>query len=64
LVPVAWLLAKFVGSVTAVWWAFPIAEVFSVIISLLMFGYVYNQRIRTLQPVDSCGPAPEPTPVV
>ncbi len=53
LVPVAWLLAHFVGTVSAVWWAFPIAEVFSLIISTLLFVYVYNQRIRTLQPVDA-----------
>lgn len=53
LVPVAWLFAHFAGKVTAVWWAFPIAEVFTVIISLAIFSYVYNQRIRTLQPADA-----------
>lgn len=60
LVPIAWLLAHFVGKVMAVWWAFPIAEVFTVIISLLIFYYVYNQRIRTLQPAGTAAPAPVP----
>jgi len=59
LVPVAWLLAHFVGTVSAVWWAFPIAEVFSLIMSILLFVYVYNQRIRTLQP-SAAIPAPIP----
>jgi Na+-driven multidrug efflux pump len=53
LVPVAWLLAHFAGKVSAVWWAFPIAEIFTLTISLMIFSYVYNNRIRTLQPADT-----------
>ncbi len=53
LVPTAWLIAHYVGKVSAVWWAFPFAELFTIIISLFIFAYVYNQRIRTLQPADA-----------
>ena len=48
LVPVAWLLARAFQEVTAVWWAFPIAEVITIIIALVMFKHIYDQRIRLL----------------
>jgi len=48
LVPVAWVLSRIFGEVTAVWWAFPIAEVVTIVIALIMFSHLYNQRIRTL----------------
>jgi len=50
LVPVAWLLSKVFHEVTAVWWAFPIAEVFTIVIALVMFAKIYNERIRTMPP--------------
>ena len=48
LVPVAWLLARAFQEVTAVWWAFPIAEVVTIIIALVMYKHIYDQRIRVL----------------
>ena len=50
LVPAAWLLSKIFHEVTAVWWAFPIAEVFTIAVALLMFVRIYNSRIRTMPP--------------
>ena len=50
LIPAAWLLSRAFHEVTAVWWAFPIAEVFTIIMSLLMFFYIYKRQIRTLPP--------------
>ena len=51
LVPAAWLLAKIFHEVTAVWWAFPIAEVVTIIIALVMFKHLYDLRVRTMPPV-------------
>lgn len=48
LVPAAWLLSRVFGEVTAVWWAFPIAEVVTVLLAIFMFINIYNARIRTL----------------
>ena len=50
LVPVAWLLSRLFHEVTAVWWAFPIAEVFTILIALVMFAKIYKERIRTMPP--------------
>ena len=50
LVPVAWLLSRLFHEVTAVWWAFPIAEVFTIVLSLWMFYRIYHDRIRTMPP--------------
>lgn len=50
LVPAAWLLSKLFHEVTAVWWAFPVAEVFTIIIALIMFASVYRTQIRTMPP--------------
>ncbi len=47
-IPAAWLLSRLFGEVTAVWWAFPIAEVFTVTMALLLFFHVYNRLIRTM----------------
>lgn len=44
LIPVAFLLSL-TGEVTAVWWAFPIAELMSVVASLLFFIIVYKTVI-------------------
>jgi len=48
LIPAAWLLSKIFHEVTAVWWAFPIAEVFTIVIALIMFARVYKRQIRTM----------------
>jgi Na+-driven multidrug efflux pump len=47
LVPVATLLAR-LGEVTAVWWAFPIAEVVSVIASVIFFVIIYRHTIAKI----------------
>ena len=47
LIPVAYLLSK-LGDVTLVWWAFPIAEVISFILSILFFRRLYNNTVKTL----------------
>ena len=48
LIPAAWLLAK-TGVVRNVWFAFPIAEVVSLIISVLLFRKLYNSTVRTME---------------
>jgi len=48
LIPAAWLLSRIFNEVTAVWWAFPIAEVFTIVIALIMFARVYKRQIRTM----------------
>lgn len=47
LIPVAYLLAR-TGSVDNVWWAFPIAEIMSLILSLIFFRTIYHKCIKTL----------------
>lgn len=44
LLPAAYLLSK-TGSVDNVWWAFPIAEIVSVIVSSLSYAHVYRTLI-------------------
>ncbi len=44
LVPCAYILGRVTGSVSSVWWAFVIAEVFSMALSILFFRRV-NQRV-------------------
>ncbi len=48
LVPAAWLLAKIFGQVGAVWWAFPIAEIFSLCASVFLFLRLYHKEIVNL----------------
>ena len=48
LIPVAFLLSK-LGDVTVVWWAFPIAEVMSVIASVVFFIIVYRTVIAKIK---------------
>lgn len=48
LLPVAWLLAHTIGTVDAVWWAFPISEAISCIICLLLFRRLDRQMLRPL----------------
>ena len=47
LLPVAWLLAR-TGDVTNVWWAFPIAEGVSVVLSFFFFKKIYRQVVTPL----------------
>ncbi len=44
LVPVAYFLSK-TGVLENVWWAFPIAEIFSLIVTVLSYSYVYKKII-------------------
>ncbi len=44
LVPVAYLLSK-TGVLENVWWAFPIAEAFSLAVTLISYSYVYKKII-------------------
>ncbi|WP_026491933.1 MATE family efflux transporter [Butyrivibrio sp. XPD2002] len=47
LIPAAWLLAQ-TGNVNMVWWAFPIAEIASLILSGFFFKRVYGKKVHTL----------------
>jgi len=48
LLPAAFLLSL-TGNVHAVWWAFPIAEVVSLTVTLLLFSRIYKQKILPLK---------------
>ena len=47
LLPAAYLLSLS-GEVTRVWWAYPIAEVVSAIVTILLFIRIYNKKIKPL----------------
>ncbi len=47
LIPAAYLLSK-TGVLNNVWWAFPIAEISSVIVSTICFIYLYNKIIKNI----------------
>ena len=47
LLPSAWILAEVFG-LHAVWWSFPIAEIVSILLSILLFGRIYRKKIQTL----------------
>lgn len=47
LLPSAYLLSK-IGTVDAVWWAFPIAEIAALIICILVFRHMYQNVIAPL----------------
>ena len=47
LVPAAWLLSNLFG-LSAVWWAFPIAEIMSLLLSVLFMIRVYRKYIHSL----------------
>lgn len=47
LLPAAFLLS-FTGNVNNVWWAFPIAEVVSLLVTLVLYSRLYNQKVRPL----------------
>ena len=48
LLPAAFLLSLS-GNVHLVWWAFPIAEVVSVTVTLILFRRIYKQKIKPLK---------------
>ena len=48
LLPAAYLLSL-TGDVHAVWWSFPIAEVVSVIVTLVLFARIYKRKIKSLR---------------
>ena len=47
LLPAAYLLSL-TGNINAVWWAFPIAEVISLMATLFFFSRIYRQKIKPL----------------
>ncbi len=47
LVPVAWLLSL-TGNVNAVWWSFPVAEVVSAVVSVLLYSRIYKNKIKPM----------------
>ena len=47
LLPVAFLLSLS-GNVNAVWWAFPIAECVSLVITLVLYGKIYRNKIMRM----------------
>ncbi len=47
LVPAAWLLSRFLG-LDAVWWAFPIAEIMSLLLSVGFMKLIWNKKIKHL----------------
>ena len=47
LVPVAYLLSL-TGSVASIWWAFPIAEVVSLIVTILCFIRIYRRKLHPM----------------
>lgn len=48
LLPLAYLFAKYVG-LAAVWYAFPLAEIISVIMSTTLFIRIYKKKIKNLE---------------
>ena len=49
LVPAAYL-QSLTGNIHAVWWSFPIAELVSMTVSLILFTRIYRQKIKPMQP--------------
>jgi len=48
LLPVAWLIARLTGSVYAVWWCFPIAEVVSLILVIILYRKCDREMLSQL----------------
>lgn len=44
LLPAAYLLSL-LGNVNRIWWSFPIAEIMSLVLSIIFLRYIYNQKI-------------------
>ena len=53
LLPSAWILAEAFG-LHAVWWSFPIAEIASILLSVVLFLKIYRQKIQKMCIRDSC----------
>lgn len=47
ILPTAYILAK-IGGLSAVWWAFPFAEVFSAVVCFIFLKHVYKKEINPL----------------
>ncbi|MBR0596732.1 MATE family efflux transporter [Sinanaerobacter chloroacetimidivorans] len=47
ILPLAWLLARFIG-LDAVWFSFPMAEIFSLAATVLFLRYIYRKEIKDL----------------
>ncbi len=47
LVPAAYLLSL-TGDVNAVWWSFPVAEVVSLVVTLICFARIYKKQVKPL----------------
>ena len=47
LLPAAYLLSL-TGEITNVWWSFPIAEVFSLMVTAYLFSRIYRQKIKPM----------------
>lgn len=47
LLPVAFLLSL-TGDIHAVWWSFPIAEIVSLVVTLVLYGKVYRNKIKPM----------------
>ncbi len=52
LVPAAWLLAQTIGQVSAVWWAFPIAETFSLLVSIIFYIRLNKKEISKMDIIE------------
>lgn len=50
ILPAAYLLSKI--SITAVWFAFPIAEGIALIMGFILFSFCYKNVISKLRPVE------------
>lgn len=48
LVPAAWILGRLTGSLDAVWWSFPIAEIMSLLVSTILLSKLYQNRIKPM----------------
>ena len=48
LLPVAWLIARLTGDVKAVWWCFPAAELFALILCLFYYRKCDKKMLSTL----------------
>ena len=48
LVPAAWLLGRITGNVSSVWWAFPIAELVSLCVSITFFVILYRKEVKNM----------------
>lgn len=47
IIPIAYLFANFIG-LSVVWWAFPIAEFASVLLSIIFFRHLYQKKIKNI----------------